>query len=54
MIEYYRVNDKGHHGNTPDVDSHKVVEVKHIVSTDFHANISDHNILVIGERFRKW
>ena len=39
--------------HTPDVDAEEVVEVKHVVSSNPHANISDNNILGKRERGRE-
>ena len=39
--------------HTPDVDAEEVVEVKHVVSSNPHANISDNNILGKRERERE-
>ena len=36
--------------HTPDVDAEEVVEVKHVVSSNPHANVSDNNILGKRER----
>ena len=35
--------------NQPNVYPNEVVEVKHIVTTDFHASISDHHVLLREE-----
>ena len=49
----HKRTDTHSHSDTPDVDAEEVVEVKHVVSSNPHANVSDNNILGKRERGRE-